>query len=186
MNYTIGFLVAVMLLFILGMVCLLSMKYFLFGIKFFFAKSKYKQNLAAVFVRSRNGSLGLPYLVDDSKSTASLKIGGKKKDYPLTRKSKQELRWFDLPMYIYDSEDMQNELGLVYKNEAGQYVVKKDPNFVGSETLQTIIDNELLASEFNKLDARYKTVYMIVLGILIACAFNAYAAFEMLNYINAM
>lgn len=184
MNYALYFLVAMFMVMILGTVFVLTMKYVLFGLKFFIAKSKHKENLAALFIRSRNNSLGLPYLVNDSKPTVTLKIGGKARDYPLTRKDGNDMRWFNLPMYIFDAEDMQNELGFYYKTPEGKIVPRKDANYIDSESIQVIVDNELLTGEFTKLQAMYKTVFLIVAAMGAAVAFNAYAAFEMLNYIN--
>jgi len=184
MNYSLYFLIAVFALFILGGIFVLTMKYVLFGLKFFIAKIKHKENLAALFVRSRNNSLGLPFLVNDSKDSVTLKIAGKMRDYPLLRKDGSDMKWFNLPMYIFDAEDMQNELGFSYKTPEGKIVNKKEPQFIGSESIQVIVDNELLTGEFTKLQAMYKKVFLIVAVMGCAVAFNAYTSFELLNYIN--
>ena len=184
MNYAILFLIAAFLLMIVATVVIFTLKYVIFGLKFFIAKSRHKQNLAAIFIRSRNNSLGLPYLVNDADEKVTIKVGGKVRNYPLLRKEGDNMRWFDLPMYIFDAEDLQNELGFYYTDDKGNAVVRKSANFIGSESIQVIVDNELLTSEFTKLMSVYKTVYYIVLGLGIAVAFNAYVAFETLNYIN--
>lgn len=155
----------------------------IFGLKMFIARIRFGSNLAALFIRGKSNNMGLPYLIDNSKETAKISISGIKRTYPLSRGDGSDMRWMGMPMYIYDSEDMQNDMAIVYKKD-GAYTIVKDGNFIPSETCDVVVQNELLVSEYNKLDAKYKTVYLIVLGILIVCAFNAYTSFELLNYIN--
>jgi len=166
------------------MILLFTGKYVLFGLKFLLAKKKYGQDLCAVFIRSKNNTLGLPYFANSSQSKLTLKVGGRLRDYLLRRKDGADMRWFGLPMYIFDAEDLQNELGFYYTDDKGNAVVRKAADYASSEEIQVVLDNELLTSEFTKLMAMYRTVYLIVLGLGIAVAFNAYVAFETLNYIN--
>ena len=162
----------------------LAMPFFIWGLKIFWGKLRYKSNASFLWIRSRKNNFTLPYVFDNSKESAKIKIGREVLTFPIKRDDVSKLTFIGMPLFIRDIEDATNEIGLVYRTKDGGYAVVKEPDYIHSDEMEIILNNQKLMSTVKTLLDNYQFLFMIVIGLLIAVLFNVYVSWELLSFIN--
>jgi len=171
---------------ILGIIIAIAFPYVKWGISIFFGKLRFKSNASLMMLRSRKNNFGLPYIFDNSKDSMKVKLGREVLTFPIKRDDKPACTLIGLPLFIRDIEDASHEIGLYYLNGDGEQTIVKTADFIGSEEMEIILNNQKLMSTVRTLLDNYKILFMIVIGLLIAVLFNVYVSWEMLSFINGL
>ena len=174
-----------------------------FGIKLFIKRRTLGDNIGLIFFNNKSNNLRIPKIIDLRKETFTLKINKEKRDYPINREAMQGSRFFGCPFCIFNEDDVKTTLGfyyqhcdekgepLFYKSQDGTTIpvlspvkpsVSLSPSF-----LDVLVNDRALTQALKELFSNNKKVFMLLIGIGLAIAFNAYVSYELLsNHIPAI
>jgi hypothetical protein len=181
-----GILTSLALNVILITIFVLAIPYIKFGFAVLFGKLRWKSNTAVMFIRSRANNFPMPYIFDNSKESFKKKLGGQVLTFPILKDEKPALTFLGMPAYFRDIEDSSNDLGLIYADPENPEALRiiKHPNYIRSEEIEIILNNQKLMSTVKTLLDNYQVLFMMVIGLLIAVLFNVYVSWELLSFIN--
>lgn len=172
--------------FILFVVLVITMTYVKWGFKVLTAKLRWKSSASFMLIRGRSNNFNLPFVFNNDTDQYKIKLGNDVLTFPINRQEKAPLTLLGMPLYIRDINDCSNDLGLIYYDPQNPdtYSIKKAPGYIAPEEQEIILNNYKLSSNFKSFMDKYQTLLYIVIGLLIATAFNLYVSWEVLQFIN--
>jgi hypothetical protein len=164
----------------------LSGKWFMFGLKMFMAKLKYKNNAGLMFIKNKGGDFGIPKIINLIEEQYEEGKKDNKKVYPYNADQIAGFKMFSMPSVFFDDEDAKCSVGMVevyqQSNDNGEPVEQvipiKPSVSLRPAALKALIDSKALTQAIGELFKQNKTLLMVLVGLGIGIAITAYFSYE--------
>jgi len=177
-----------------GMICLINIKWVMFGMNIMIKKFTKKGNIGLLLIRSKANNFNIPFVIDLGTKEHQCKIGGKNHIYPIERKQFEKAgRLFGLPYAMFNDDDCKTSLGLVYHvsdakgvplyhDEAEQepkYSEVKNSVSLSGGFLQALVDEKVFSDGMKAFLDKNQMVIYLCIGAIAAGGAGAYFGYEL-------